>query len=76
MEANKPTTGIHNSKPSDLVQGIHYDPHSKDMTVTLHGGKSYTYPGTTAAEHNAFVSADSHGAHFATVVRKKAYRKA
>ncbi len=65
---------ISNSKPSSIINAVEYDPDSKDLTVTLHGGKTYTYPDTTAEEHNAFVSADSHGRHFAAVVSKRPHR--
>lgn len=60
---------ITNAKNSSVVRSIDYDPASRDLTVTLHGGNQYTYPDRTAAEHNAFVAAESHGRHFATVVR-------
>lgn len=61
---------IHNSKPSSLVQGIRYDQGTRDLTVTLHGGKQYTYPDVSPETHNAFVSSDSHGRHFASVIAK------
>lgn len=60
---------IQNSKQSSIVKRIDYDPDSRDLTVTLHGGKTYTYPNRSASDHNRFVSAESHGKHFATVVK-------
>lgn len=66
---------IQNSKPSSLVQGIQYDPASRDLTVTLHGGRKYTYPDVTPETHNAFVSAGSHGRHFAAVISKLPHKK-
>lgn len=66
---------ITNSKDSSIVKEIGYNPATLDLTVTLHGGKQYTYPNTSAEEHNRFVSAPSHGQHFANVIRKKEHLK-
>ena len=66
---------ISNAKPSKVVSGIQYDPDSRDMTVTLHGGRTYTYPNVPAETHNAFVSSDSHGKHFAAVISKLPHKR-
>ncbi len=65
---------ISNSKPSSIINAVEYNPETLDLTVTLHGGKTYIYPDTSAEEHNAFVSADSHGKHFSAVVSKRPHR--
>lgn len=65
---------ITNQKQSSLVQSVEYDPHSRDLTVTLHGNRTYVYPNRTAEEHNAFVSAESHGRHFNAVVKHWPHR--
>jgi hypothetical protein len=62
---------ISNSKPSSLVAGIEFDPHSRVLQVTLSSGVTYAYDNVEPSDHNAFVSADSHGRHFSTVFSKK-----
>lgn len=62
-------------KPSTIVKSIHWDPDSRDMTVTLHGGKVYTYPAVAKAGYEAFLNAPSHGKHFASVVSKMEHKR-
>jgi hypothetical protein len=62
---------IANAKPSSWVGSIHYDPATKELQVHTLKGEKYAYDGVSAADHNAFVSADSHGRHFSTVFSKK-----
>lgn len=65
---------ITNNPNSTAIRQVDYDPGNGDMTVTLTHGKQYTYPNTTSDQHNAFVSADSVGRHFASVVSKRPHR--
>lgn len=59
---------------SSLVHTVYYDPSSKDMTVRLHGNRQYVYGDVEPHEHNAFISADSLGKHFSTVIAKRPHR--
>lgn len=66
---------ITNHPNSSAVRQVDYDPATSEMTVTLAHGAKYTYPNTTSEQHNAFVSADSVGRHFASVVSKRQHTR-
>ena len=66
---------ITNNPNSTAIHQVDYDPATRDMTVTMAHGVQYTYPNTTSEQHNAFVSADSVGRHFANVVSKRHHVK-
>jgi len=62
-------------KKSRIVSCVSYDKEAKEMTVHLHGGKVYTYPNVTPAEHGAFVNSPSLGRHFAAVVALRPHKR-
>lgn len=66
---------ITNNPKSSAVHQVDYNPETLELHVTVPGGKRYTYPKVTAEEHNAFVSADSVGKYFATIISKRKHVK-
>lgn len=56
---------------SSMLSSHGYDPVSKTMVLTFHGGKTYTYPGVPQTEYDALARAKSLGKHFAQHIRGK-----
>ncbi len=54
---------------SSLVQAVSYDPATREMQVELLHKGTYHYHDVPPEDHAAFVAAESHGAHFNTVIK-------
>jgi KTSC domain len=59
----QPVTG------STSIQAIGYDADAKELHVQFHSGTTYTYPGISPEQHQAFVNSDSKGRHFQAHIR-------
>ena len=62
---------------SSQVKSIGYDPATQTLAVQFkHGsGAIYHYPDVTADQHQAFLKAESIGAHFGRHIKPLAFRK-
>lgn len=49
---------------SSAIQSVGYDTDSQTMEIEFNGGRTYQYFDVPAAEHEALMEADSHGAYF------------
>lgn len=55
---------------SSMIQSSSYDTQSLELTVTFHGGNTYSYTGVTESDYNSFVNAESTGKGFNEYIRK------
>lgn len=65
------TSPVHVPVKSSAIESIGYDPASQLLQVKMKGGKTYDYPGVSAADHEAFMKSDSLGKHLASHIRPK-----
>jgi hypothetical protein len=54
---------------SSNLDGAHYDPESKALTVKFKSGGTYTYAGVSQAHYDALISADSPGSYLHRKIR-------
>lgn len=56
---------------SSNIRAIEYEPDASRLTIDFHSGGRYAYDGVTAAEHDTFTRAASHGKHFHAHIKGK-----
>lgn len=60
---------------STAIESIGYDESTRTLHVNFKSGAKYHYAGRTKAEYEAFLAADSHGAHFQKHIRGAQFKR-
>ena len=54
---------------SSNLSGVDYDPVTRELRVTFHSGRTYTYEGVTVDEYAGLLGAGSAGRYFNDVIK-------
>ena len=61
---------------SSNVAGVDYDPATRELRVTFHSGRTYTYEGVSEDEYLSLLGASSVGRYFNDVIKSSKRVKA